>query len=290
MSPRATVAISFHDGERDLAAAVRSVLNQTFADFELLLFDDGSADSSLEVARAFLRDPRVRVFPSRERRYLGARLNEATCVARGEFFVRMDADDVMHPSKLAVQIAHLDNEPSCDAVGCWAALVGDDEVPFGIIEGTAAPTTGRQLVERGLIAHATMAARTAWLRSYPYDATLTRAEDRDLWCRVGRSSRVDVVESVLYVIRVLPKRPGFIDDYAKGQRDLRRVIRRHGPRLVGRRETARLLGASRLKESVMIAADHLGASSRLVSRRGRALRPDEHRWIDEALASARHAP
>ncbi|MBX3207371.1 MAG: glycosyltransferase family 2 protein [Labilithrix sp.] len=290
MSPRATVAISFHDEERHLGAAVRSVLNQTFADFELLLFDDGSSDRSIDVARTFLDDPRVRVFPSRERRYLGARLNEALGVARGELFARMDADDVMHPSRLALQVAHLDRSPRCDAVGSWAALVGDDEAPFGVIEGVAAPASGRQLVERGLIAHATMVARAPWLRSYPYDASLTRAEDRDLWCRIGRTSRVDVVEQVLYVVRVLPDSPGFLDDYARGQSDLRRVVLRHGPRLVGMRRTARLLGASMLKQGVMTAAQHLRASSRLVLRRGRPPRPEERRRIDEALASARQAP
>src|SRR5262245_13561202 len=124
--PRVTVAISFNDEELYLAGAVRSVLGQTFEDFELLLLDDGSRDRSLEIARGFLSDPRVRVFSDGSRRHLAARLNEATRLARGRYIARMDADDVMHPRRLAVQVAHLDREPDCRAVGTWIALVTDD--------------------------------------------------------------------------------------------------------------------------------------------------------------------
>jgi glycosyltransferase involved in cell wall biosynthesis len=290
MTSRVTVAISFHDEERHLASAVRSVLNQSYRDFELLLIDDGSSDRSVEVARAFLVDPRVEVFSDGRRRHLGARLNEATQRARGELFVRMDADDVVHPDRLRLQLAHLERESTCEAVGTWAALIDEDEHAFGVIAPRGGPRTGRTILERGIIPHATMVARTAWLRAHPYDETLTRAEDRDLWCRVGLEARIDVLEDVLYVIRVLPTGAGFVADYLKGQADLRRVIRRHGPRLTGLPRTARMLSSSWLKSNIMRLAHACGASTTLVHRRGRRPTPTEVRRVEDALSSSRQAP
>jgi glycosyltransferase involved in cell wall biosynthesis len=288
MKPRLTVAISFHDEERYLEAAVRSVLAQSFEDFELLLIDDGSTDRSLEIARGFLGDARVRVFTDGARRHLAARLNEVVRRARGELVARMDADDVMHPEKLALQVAHLDREPACQAVGTSAALVDEDEVAFGVIEVAPITADDRRLLERPPIPHATMMARAGWLGAHPYDETLTRAEDRDLWCRT-RGTRIDAIEDVLYVVRVLPHRRGFASDYVQGQADLRRVLLRYGPELGGWLVTARLVGSSLLKSATMRVVDLAGWTDVIVSRRGRAPTAKELVRVDEALATTRHS-
>jgi glycosyltransferase involved in cell wall biosynthesis len=287
MTPRLSVAICFHNEEGHLAHAIHSILRQSFRDFELLLVDDGSSDGSVAVAKTFTNDPRVQLFVDHQHRFLAGRLNEAIRQARGELFARMDGDDVSHPERLALQVAHLDRHSDCMAVGTWAGLVDEAEVPFGIIE---APTndrrSARSILERGVIPHATMVARTSWLRAHPYDESLTRAEDRDLWCRIDRSTRVDVLADILYVIRVLPTRPGFMRDYLEGQSDLRKVIRRYGPSVVGSATTERLVLASILKSNVMHAAHLLGFSQRLVRRRGREPTRDELARMSEALGGA----
>lgn len=285
--PRVTVGISFHDEEVHLAPAIRSILAQTERDLELLLVDDGSTDGSLTVARRFAaEDARVRLLPSSGRRFLAARLNELVAEARAPFFARMDADDVSHPSRLERQLEHLDRAPTALAVGSWAAIVDDREIPFAVLEASSAPSPGLDILRRGIIPHATMLARTAWLAEVGYDASLTRAEDRDLWCRVGRTARIDAIGEVLYVVRVLVERPGFLDDYLRGKSDLRRVIARHGPDLAGRIATGRLLGDSLLKEQAMRLAVLLGAHRRLTERRGRRPSAAERDRALAALAAA----
>lgn len=290
MSPRVTVGISFFDEARRLDAAIRSVLVQSFDDFELLLIDDGSTDSSVDVARRSLRDPRVRLYSDGRRRHLGARLNEILARATGALIARMDGDDVMHPERLARQVAHLDREPDCDAVGTWSALIDEQGRPFAVIEGMPTPAPGRRLLERPPIAHATMMARAGWMRAFRYDEALTRAEDRDLWCRAGVGSRIDVIEEVLYLVHVRPRGPEFLSDYLAGQADLRRVLRRHGPRLAGPLVTARLVGASLAKSAVMVLADRVGASGAVVSRRGRRPTRAETARASEALRAVRQIP
>lgn len=285
-APLVTVGIPFFDEEAHLGAAVRSILAQTEADLELLLVDDGSSDRSLEIAQAFTSDPRVKVLSDGARRHLPARLNQIVRAARGTFVARMDADDVSHPTRLAKQLALLRRD-SADVVGCRAALVDEDEDPFAIAEVAPLPPTHERAVARGILAHATIVARTTWFRAHPYDESLSRAEDRDLWCRTWRDSTFGSVEEVLYVVRISLDDPRFLGGYLEGQRQMRAVIRRYGPEALGLARTIRLVSASVAKSAVMRAAHPLGLSRTIVHRRGRPPTADEGRLVEEALAAGR---
>lgn len=296
--PRLTVAISFSNEAEHLGAAIRSILSQTYRDFELLLIDDGSTDASVEIAREHeARDPRVRVFADGRHRFLGARLNEALRHARGELFARMDGDDLSHPDRLRRAIEHLDRAPDCMAIGCAAIVIDARERPIGVVGGSADPLsapevrpvtrTHRSILERGVIAHATMVARTDWLARFPYDESLERAEDRDLWCRIDPMTRIDAIDDPLYVIRVLVERPGFLTDYLRGQAELRRVVLRYGPVFVDPLTLARILGSSTMKSAAMTVAHVARLSRRLVERRGRAPSAREIELLREAIAASR---
>jgi glycosyltransferase involved in cell wall biosynthesis len=280
--PRITVGIPFFDEERYLGDAIRSVLAQTASDLEVLLVDDGSTDSSLAIARSF-DDPRVTVISVGARRHLPARLNEIARRARANLVARMDADDVAHPRRLERQLALLDEQPTCDAVGTWVALIDEGAVLLAVVEASPQPASPRVALERGLIAHATMLARRSWLRANPYDETLTRAEDRDLWCRTVRASRFDVVPAPLYVVRIDHRDRSFIERYVESQRQNRALFLRHGPAAVGIARTAQLWTASHLKGVVMRAMVAAGRTEKLLRRRGRTPTDTERTLILEAL-------
>ncbi len=279
--PRVTVGISFFDEEKHLADAVRSILLQTFEDFELLLLDDGSTDASLSVARSF-DDPRISVISDGRRRHLPARLNEIVRRARGTFVARMDADDVAHPRRLETQLALLDRD-RCDVVGTWAGLVDEAGKLLGIVESAELPPDPSAVIERGLLVHASVVGRRAWFLARPYDEALTRAEDRDLWCRSVDDSSFGVVREPLYVIRVSSRDERFLSDYVDAQRQNRTIFVRHGPGRIGWSRTAKLWAASYAKEAVMRVAVRSHAASRLVARRGREATDAEQDRVREAL-------
>ena len=110
---RVTVGLPFFNARRTLEAAIRSVFAQTFPHWELLLVDDGSTDGSLEIARS-VRDHRVRVFSDGKNRRLATRLNEIATEARAPLLARMDADDLMHPERLALQAAFMETHQELD--------------------------------------------------------------------------------------------------------------------------------------------------------------------------------
>ncbi|AKV00808.1 putative capsular polysaccharide biosynthesis protein,Glycosyl Transferase Family 2, YveT [Labilithrix luteola] len=284
MAPLVTVGLPFFDEERHLASAIRSVLRQTFSDFELILLDDGSRDRSREIAESF-DDPRIVLVTDSVRRHLPARLNEIVRRARGKYVARMDADDVMHPTRLAKEVAVMASG-QFDAVGTWAVLVDDDETPFSTAEAARLPASPRTALERGIMAHATMLARREWLAENVYDETLTRAEDRDLWCRTAATGRFFVIEEPLYVVRVSTRGGRFLESYLESQRQNRAIIRRYGSACAGSRRASTMWLASLGKSLVMRGAASAGLASRLVQRRGRVPSARERAMALEALSVA----
>ncbi|MGH3016779.1 MAG: glycosyltransferase family 2 protein, partial [Gaiellaceae bacterium] len=105
-TPLVSVILAAHDAERYLAGAVRSVLAQTAGDLELVVVDDGSRDGTPALL-AEIRDPRLVVLTSDERRGLAGSLNVALEHAHGRYIARLDADDLALPQRLAHQVARL---------------------------------------------------------------------------------------------------------------------------------------------------------------------------------------
>jgi glycosyltransferase involved in cell wall biosynthesis len=105
-NPVITIAMPFYNCAATLELAIRSLLNQSYGDFEVLLCDDGSDDQGLAIARSF-KDPRLICWSDGRRLRLAARLNECIDRARGRYLARMDADDIAYPDRLAQQLASL---------------------------------------------------------------------------------------------------------------------------------------------------------------------------------------
>jgi hypothetical protein len=110
-SPRISVLLTSYNRERYIAAAIESVLAQSFIDFELLIVDDGSKDATIEIARRYLCDSRVRVVENDRNLGQFQNRNHAATLARGEFLKYHDSDDVMYPHCLSVMVNALAAEP-----------------------------------------------------------------------------------------------------------------------------------------------------------------------------------
>jgi hypothetical protein len=134
-APAVSVLMPVFDAERYVEEAVDSILDQSFRDFEFLIFDDGSSDRSPEILeRARARDARIRLFLE-SHRGLTLWLCKGVAEARGEFIARMDADDVAHPERLARQVEYLRSHPQCVALGTQALLVDPERraiKPLGV--------------------------------------------------------------------------------------------------------------------------------------------------------------
>lgn len=116
-APQVSVLIPVFNGADYIEQAVFSVLKQTLADFELIIVDDGSTDTTPAILESVARaDPRI-VIARRPHAGLGHSLNHGLALARAPYVAILDADDLMLPERLEVQAAHLDANPGLTAVG-----------------------------------------------------------------------------------------------------------------------------------------------------------------------------
>lgn len=197
-NPTISIAMPFFNSRSTLALAVRSMLQQSFEDFELLLCDDGSSDGSLEIARSF-KDPRVIVWSDGDRRRLAARLNECMDRARAPYFARMDADDVSFPDRLATQLQFLEQRRDVDLCGGQALVFG---AKGAALWRFTPPVRHRAIVMqpfRGFpLWHPTWMGKTEWFRRWRYKEMALLGQDQELLLRsYERSCFANVPEIVL---------------------------------------------------------------------------------------------
>jgi hypothetical protein len=191
--PTVSVILPVRDGERFLEAAVRSILDQSYADFELLVVDDGSSDASARIADRFAReDRRVRVI-QQSRLGQPAALNHGLELARGELIARMDADDVAWPRRLALQVGFLNEHPQVGIVGgatheVTASGTRLRAIRYPISDAAIRRAQGRRYA---FFCHPSVTFRANLVRRIGgYRAGFQPAEDHDLYLRLAEHSRM----------------------------------------------------------------------------------------------------
>ena len=97
--PIASVAIPVYNCEKTIKKSLLSVLNQSYLDIEILIWDDGCTDQTVEIIKAF-SDSRIKLFQEGKNKGVAYGLNRLIEQTNGEYFVRMDGDDIMFPDRL----------------------------------------------------------------------------------------------------------------------------------------------------------------------------------------------
>lgn len=201
--PAISVLLPVYNNERHLKAAVDSILGQTFGDFEFIIIDDGSTDTSLEILEAYAKqDPRIRLF-SRPNAGFCRTLNEGLSHAMGEFIGRMDADDIAMPDRFERQVAYLKDHPECVLMGGRILLIDEEGAPICemCLEETHEAIDSAHMAGRGgSIAHPAMMARRSAVEAIGgYASEYEYAEDLDFCLRLAEAGRVaNLPETVLH--------------------------------------------------------------------------------------------
>ena len=194
-TPAISVAMSVYNGERFLAPAIDSILAQTFGNFEFLILDDGSQDSTAAIIAGYAaRDARIRPI-IRENRGLVASLNELLAEARAPLVARMDADDISLPERFEQQIGFLAGHPDHGVLGTRTTDIDEAGQVFALNlpEHPLTHEAFLQQIERNgpLLAHPTvMFRREVVLAAGGYHGAFRHCEDYDLWLRLAQRTRV----------------------------------------------------------------------------------------------------
>ncbi len=188
-----------------IETAVRSVLDQTFRDLELIVIDDGSTDATAaKLDRLAEADARLRVVHQANTGLTRALIRGCE-LARGEFIARQDSDDWSHPQRIAEQVALLDADPGIGFVSCAVRYVGPGDEHLCVVSRSAnsvLATQGLRERREGPPAHGSVLFRTAlYVQVGGYRAPFHYAQDSDLWLRMAETSHIGYLGAVRYTHR-----------------------------------------------------------------------------------------
>ena len=237
-----SILLAVYNGASTLHSAVESLRQQTLRQWELILVDDGSTDTTASVATELgALDPRIRVVTNDRNLGLAESLNRAFRMSSGEFIARMDADDRSLPERFMLQLDFLRTHPDVAVLGTAAHEIDSSGRRIGL-------TTRREhhdviaahMFKENPFIHPSVMLRREFLEALAgYDQTLRRAQDYDLWLRGYQSFRYHNLPEPLLEYR-RPRAPTW-SSCSAGARVLWRAGVRESHPVLGAWGAARLL-------------------------------------------------
>lgn len=188
--------------ERYVAAAIESILSQTYVDFELLILEDGSSDATAEISREFAaRDPRIRLLAGGGNKGIVARLNEGVEAAQASIIARMDGDDISLPHRFETQMRVLEAEPDLVLLGSRVVIIDPEGAPICEMGDalTHEEIDGGLMGRQGqLVYHPSVMMRKADVEAVGgYREQFNYVEDLDLFLRLAERGRLRNLEEPL---------------------------------------------------------------------------------------------
>ncbi|MBG24430.1 MAG: glycosyltransferase [Idiomarinaceae bacterium] len=198
-----TIGLSVYNAEEFIDDCIKSIILQSYKNWELIIIDDGSTDGSLSRVLKY-DDARISVFHDGQNKGLATRLNEIAERAKFSFIARMDADDLMMPNRLEVLLSFLKRNKKYDLVSSGMISIDylnrykgsrGERVDFYTLDSFVS--------KKVRFAHAPMLVRTEWLRRNRYNENVMIAQDYELWlrCLVAKDFRAASIPDRLYVYR-----------------------------------------------------------------------------------------
>ncbi|MBL7156908.1 MAG: glycosyltransferase [Candidatus Omnitrophica bacterium] len=185
--PKVTVIIPTFNSARVIKRAVESVLDQTYRDFEILIVDDGSSDSTLSEARSFSSDKVIRIIEQNNKGPSSAR-NKGIAESKGEFISFLDSDDIYLANRIEEGVRVLDANKRIDIVYSNEIFFLEDS-PEKDVESPHPKFSGDiffYLKRSNFIHTSTVMARGSLFNRWHFDESLKNHEDWDLFLRASK--------------------------------------------------------------------------------------------------------
>ena len=127
-----SVVMPVYNAEKFLSQAIESVLTQSYKNFEFIIVNDSSSDNSYQICEKYQKiDPRIKLIQNKKHQGVGFTLNQAIGQSKGQFIARMDADDIMLPSRLEEQVYYLNRNKDIVCLGSWMKEINEKNETIG---------------------------------------------------------------------------------------------------------------------------------------------------------------
>lgn len=181
-----SIVMSVYNEEKNVENAILSIMAQTYENWEFIILDDGSTDHTLEVIeRVSAKDDRIKLLKNEGNFGLAYSLNKGISYSRGDYIVRMDADDVSLPNRLECQLTFLEKNADIDVLGAAAYYTKKPQYSENIV---ILPESHDEILsnifKKCPFIHSSVMMRRSFLKETGgYNNMLRRAQDYDLWLR-----------------------------------------------------------------------------------------------------------
>ncbi|MBB7184212.1 glycosyltransferase [Escherichia coli] len=198
-----TVIMPVYNAEKYIYESIKSILVQSYSNFEFIIINDGSKDSSGKIIENFLDDTRIR-YINRENKGLVFTLNEAISLSRGNYIARMDADDISHPLRLEKQLNFLLENPDIAVVGCSSFIIDQNSKVINTRKPPLTPLVNKALLFFGpTLTHPSVMFNKMLLGDQLYYSDkYLHVEDYDLWLRLINQYKIANIKDVLFYYRI----------------------------------------------------------------------------------------
>lgn len=192
-----------YNAEDTLRPAINSIIDQTYSNWELIICDDGSTDSSFQIAQGFI-DERIVLIKNEHNKGLGYTLNKCIDLAKGSYIARMDADDISMPDRLRRELTFLLEHPEFDVVSS-STIKFDDTCDNLYVKPVIEIPEPKDFIIGNPVVHPACMVRRECLDAvggYNESEETLRVEDIDLWIRLlTKQYRVYNISEPLHKIR-----------------------------------------------------------------------------------------
>ncbi len=178
---------TYNPDKKELQKAVESIINQTYSNWELLIYDDGSTELCASYIQSIGEsDSRIKVYRNEEHHSLAYGLNYLLKLAKGNYIARMDGDDYSDPERLEKMFNFLESEPSYHWVGCNTYIINESGNIQGIRKYPEIPTAIDYLNYSPFVHPAVMFRKSALeeVKGYRVNVHTQRGEDYELFMRM----------------------------------------------------------------------------------------------------------
>lgn len=187
MNPLVSIVLPAFNCEKFIRFTIDSLLNQTYTNFELLIINDGSTDSTVQIIKSF-SDTRIQLINNSKNKGLIYTLNKGLELAKGKYIARIDADDICLPTRLEKQVNWLEKNSNTVIVATKIEFIDEQGMAIGTWDLDQQKTTAYQIKNAMLwqccIAHPTVMMRSDVIKKYRYANNQKHSEDFGLWLQV----------------------------------------------------------------------------------------------------------
>ncbi|WP_346931041.1 glycosyltransferase [Clostridium sp.] len=205
MLPKISVVMSVYNGEKYLREAIESVLNQSFSDFEFIIINDGSIDSSLDIIKSY-KDSRINLINNEENKGLIYSLNKGFDNAKGKYIIRFDADDICLKDRFEIQYEYMEKNPEVAMMSAYAIwfLDGKSYITKRLKSDTDCEKIKGKFIFENHINHSCVVLRKSVIdkENYRYNKKYLHIEDYGLWLEISRKYKVSTLDKVLIQCRI----------------------------------------------------------------------------------------